>query len=267
MRAMSNFLQEKKGIMFFLMIILFLLIGLGYVYKIKPIQDTLDTTRMNVQGMEAEIQILNAQIAKVQEANSEEETESEEPNIEHFLPFSSNLDDILIQLSQVEVATGNKINSISFATTEGTLSEADIQTMRKGYEIFQATDDGEAVEGEETNGESAESDTTESGTVDEGTTENTQDPAAQNPPPAIPGVENVKLVTVNLSVTSPTLAHFRQFLTGIENLERITRIESYSFNTKQEMTKPENEEEEAKPIPITIGLQISTFYYIDGQNQ
>lgn len=55
---MSDFFQEKRKIVLFIGIILFLLLGLLYFYLIMPLKDDANAAEQNVKQLETEVEAL-----------------------------------------------------------------------------------------------------------------------------------------------------------------------------------------------------------------
>lgn len=248
---MSDFLQEKKKIVLFTAIILFLLLGLAYFYLITPIKDDVASSKNNVSGLEAEIKSLKAQA-------EQEPTEENTAKLEKKMPTSRSIDELLRHLQEIELVSNSRIDSISFNNYDGELSETDVAIEDEkenqdgenaGDESTGGTEDGQAV------------DEAESG-ADTTTNEDTDTPPESDLANDTNLPSNVKLITLNLSVVSPDFEHFQQFLQELEKLERITRVDTMNF------TKPAEREllfEEDSTESITMDVQITTFYYDSGQ--
>jgi len=70
----------------------------------------------------------------------------------------------------------------------------------------------------------------------------------ENAANSIPNSSHLKTLTVQITVHSPSYQKLQQFIQGIENLERITKIDNFSFS-------------EQGGESITATLQLTTFYY------
>src|SRR5690606_25682837 len=163
-----------------------LLIGLLYVYKLKPVKDEISTLERTVSNTQAEIALLESALNKTDEGT--------DGNLDEYLdklPLSPATDEIIRQLARVETASNSRISSITFNTDDVALSEQDCVNPQE-----------EKSEGD-VNAETGGTD---------GVT------------PDYTGIANqLKSIQVQLSVTSPNYDAFLQFLKGIEDLERITR--------------------------------------------
>lgn len=68
--------------------------------------------------------------------------------------------------------------------------------------------------------------------------------------------EGLKKITVNLTVQSPSYYELEEFLTTVENLIRITKVESLSLTGPEEVTSIELDLQ-----PLTYTVSVSIFYH------
>lgn len=245
---MSDFFQEKRKIVLFIGIILFLLLGLLYFYLIMPLKDDANAAEQNVKQLETEVKALE---------NRLNQNESDQPEntakLEKKMPLSRQLDELILSLQEVEMVSGSQISSITFNNYDGGLTEADgtndnnESTDSADNPATNEPDDNHSdnqAAADQSNGDN------ESDTNDE--SEQATDETITNLP------TNVKLITINLSVASPDYEHFQLFLQELEKLERITRVDTLTF------TKPAEREllyEKDGSQAIKAEVQITTFYY------
>lgn len=214
-KTMNNILEEKKSFIILLAVILFLLVGLFYVYKVMPVKDEIANLERTVSSTQADIALLESALNKTDEGAEESLDEYLDK-----LPLSPAEDEIVRELARVESASNSSISSITFNTGDIALTEQDFNNLQ--FEETEGVEDAENA----------------------GTNNTTTD---------YTGIANqLKSTQVQLSVTSPNYDAFLQFLKGIEDLERITRIENLSFS---------NPTEEEGASPISFSLQLSAFYY------
>ncbi|MCB5933486.1 hypothetical protein LI012_01970 [Caldibacillus thermoamylovorans] len=243
---MSDFFQEKRKIILFIGIILFLLLGLLYFYLIMPLKDDANAAEQNVKQLETEVEALE---------NRLNQNESDQPEntakLEKKMPLSRQLDELILSLQEIEMVSGSQIASINFNNYDGGLTEAD--GTNENNESTEGTDEATA---DDTNNNDELTDSKDDPTMNE-TDENQSDEQATNETVTnLP--TNVKLITINLSVTSPDFEHFQLFLQELEKLERITRVDTLTF------TKPAEREllyEKDGSQAVTADVQITTFYY------
>lgn len=187
------------------------------------------------------------------------------------MPLSRQLDELILSLQEIEMVSGSQIASINFNNYDGGLTEAD--GTNENNESTDGTDEAtaddtnnnnEATDGtdEATTNETDENQSDEQATEDKNSDDNGSDTNDENEQATDETVTNlptnVKLITINLSVTSPDFEHFQLFLQELEKLERITRVDTLTF------TKPAEREllyEKDGSQAVTADVQITTFYY------
>ncbi|MBU5342588.1 midas domain-containing protein [Caldifermentibacillus hisashii] len=263
---MSDFFQEKRKIVFFIGIILFLLLGLLYFYLIMPLKDDANAAEQNVKQLETEVEALE---------NRLNQNESDQPEntakLEKKMPLSRQLDELILSLQEIEMVSGSQIASINFNNYDGGLTEAD--GTNENNESTEGTDEATADDtnnndeltdskDDPTMNETDENQSDEQATEDKKNEDNGSDTNDENEQATNETVTNlptnVKLITINLSVTSPDFEHFQLFLQELEKLERITRVDTLTF------TKPAEREllyEKDGSQAVTADVQITTFYY------
>lgn len=263
---MSDFFQEKRKIVLFIGIILFLLLGLLYFYLIMPLKDDANAAEQNVKQLETEVKALE---------NRLNQNETDQPKntakLEKKMPLSRQLDELILSLQEIEMVSGSQIASINFNNYDGGLTEAD--GTNENNESTDGTDEATA---DDTNNNDELTDSTddpgtnktdknqsdEQVTEDKNSEDNGSDTNDENEQATNETVTNlptnVKLITINLSVASPDFEHFQLFLQELEKLERITRVDTLTF------TKPAEREllyEKDGSQAVTADVQITTFYY------
>ncbi|KIO62193.1 hypothetical protein B4064_1567 [Caldibacillus thermoamylovorans] len=263
---MSDFFQEKRKIVLFIGIILFLLLGLLYFYLIMPLKDDANAAEQNVKQLETEVKTLENRVNQ-NETDQPENT----AKLEKKMPLSRQLDELILSLQEIEMVSGSQIASINFNNYDGGLTEAD--GTNENNESTDGTDEAtaddtnnnnEATNGtdEATTNETDENQSDEQATEDKNSDDNGSDTNDENEQATDETVTNlptnVKLITINLSVASPDFEHFQLFLQELEKLERITRVDTLTF------TKPAEREllyEKDGSQAVTADVQITTFYY------
>lgn len=263
---MSDFFQEKRKIVLFIGIILFLLLGLLYFYLIMPLKDDANAAEQNVKQLETEVKTLENRVNQ-NETDQPENT----AKLEKKMPLSRQLDELILSLQEIEMVSGSQIASINFNNYDGGLTEAD--GTNENNESTDGTDEAtaddtnnnnEATDGtdEATTNETDENQSDEQATEDKNSDDNgsdTNDESGQATDETVTNLPtNVKLITINLSVASPNFEHFQLFLQELEKLERITRVDTLTF------TKPAEREllyEKDGSQAVTADVQITTFYY------
>ncbi|WP_404996100.1 hypothetical protein [Caldifermentibacillus hisashii] len=263
---MSDFFQEKRKIVLFIGIILFLLLGLLYFYLIMPLKDDANAAEQNVKQLETEVKALENRLNQ-NETDQPENT----AKLEKKMPLSRQLDELILSLQEIEMISGSQIASINFNNYDGELTEA--EGTNENNESTDGTDEATADDtnnndeltdskDDPTMNETDENQSDEQATEDKKNEDNGSDTNDENEQATNETVTNlptnVKLITINLSVTSPDFEHFQLFLQELEKLERITRVDTLTF------TKPAEREllyEKDGSQAVTADVQITTFYY------
>lgn len=240
---MNNFIEEKKTLAILLAVIFFLLLGVLYMYWVKPLKEEVAQVEQNVELLETEIQLLEAELQKTDEAA--------DPDGQYYqwtkkLPLDRHVDELILSLQEIEILSESRIENISFNNYDGQLSESD---------QIHHEEDAEQMDHEE-----EELNETES--TDDEATEESEEALAEPPVSEVIHQlpENVRLLTLQLDVVSPNFEQSQKFLKEIETLERIIRVDALSFNKPGEREILESDEEE---IPISMNVTMTTFYYVE----
>lgn len=225
-----------------------MLIGVVYMYTVKPLKDDVALAQLDANQLEVEMKQLEAQLNK-----SKTDKEENTAQLEKKMPLSRNMDQLLLDLQEAEYVSGSQIQNISFKD-EQTLSESELLSEENNK-----TDTNNTNENKEQN-ESTEMESAANQSENENAdapSNQSQNQSASNESTKEDKYKNVKLITFNLSVVSPDFKHFLQFLQEIEKLERITRVDVLSF------TKPGEKEllEDETNQTITMEIQLTTFYF------
>ncbi|MCM3053986.1 MULTISPECIES: hypothetical protein [Bacillaceae] len=264
---MSDFFQEKRKIVLFIGIILFLLLGLLYFYLIMPLKDDANAAEQNVKQLETEVEALENRVNQ-NETDQPENT----AKLEKKMPLSRQLDELILSLQEIEMVSGSQIASINFNNYDGGLTEADgtnennestegtdeatADDTNNNDELTDSTDDPTMNETDENQSDEQATEDNENSEDNESDTNDESEQATDETVTNLP--TNVKLITINLSVASPDFEHFQLFLQELEKLERITRVDTLTF------TKPAEREllyEKDGNQAVTADVQITTFYY------
>ena len=153
----------------------------------------------DLQSKERELQALETELAIIQ---SEQHKKTEEPRVSSVelqkkIPVKPNVQQIIVDFNQAEIVSGSLITNIA---------------VEENVEIGQPV----ASAGEE----------------DESESESVSEPVSV-PAQAIEGLKQVRL---SLTVQSERYADLEKFLSSLESLERITKVENISFEGFEEIT-------------------------------
>lgn len=232
----NEFIQERKKLVIFTVIILFLLLGLLYFRMIYPLKDETQMAKTNVTQLETEIAALQNQLDV---AEQEQYTEvGNEFELAKKMPLAREIDALILSFEEIALISNSRIENISFNEYDGNLSADDL------------INDTEAEEEEEMT--ESEQDLTEESESEADFERSTEE--------VLP--ENIKQLTISLSVTSPDFEHFELFLKELEKLERLIRVNTLQFSqpTEQELMFPEQDE----PVhEVSTEMELTTFYYVE----
>lgn len=216
-----------------IMIMLIFIVGLGfagfYYFNIMPKNDKLE--QLN-QSIETEEKIL-ASFENKQPSKSKIYQDSRV--LQQKVPVKPIVEQFILDIEKAEIVSKSFIKTMSF-------SDADITPEQQ-----QAENNGQATDNHSNN---------ENGTNESQNEKSGEHAVPNQPSGSFP--EGMKRVIVNLSVESPDYYAMESFLQTIEDLERITKIDSLSFSGPEERTSLEGIDEEEK---LTYSLTISTFYH------
>ncbi|WAA08876.1 hypothetical protein [Fervidibacillus albus] len=228
---MNELLGEKKKVALFLIIILFLILGLLYVYVLLPVKNEVEQKESSFRQLESEVLMLQTEL------NQQEDLDLANTFfLEKTLPRSRAIDELVLDLQQIEYVSNSRIEAIDFSNYDGSFSDLDLPETFEESE--QGTDETADSENNSTNidDDAANSAVTYTNTLP----------------------ENVKFITLQLSVTSPDFDHFFTFLEEVEKLERVVNVDQLTFSKpgEQELLSDEPDAEF-----IRTDMQLTTFYY------
>lgn len=230
---------NKKAILIFGSLLLLVVISfvVFYFFKLKPM--TVKITQLTT-SIVAEEELLTSYERRSQKA--QEKVIEDSTDLQEKLPVSPLLEQFLLDIEKAEVVSNSFISSMSFSETDITVNPQ--EKTNKGTTLQ------DKVEG--------------AGQIDEaksiqnnGRAEVVQPNGDLITPPPDTVPPGMKRLTVTLSVQSPDFYAMISFLQTIEDLERITKIDSLSFKGNEEKTVISKNENE----PLEYSLTISTFYH------
>lgn len=216
------------------------LVGFGfwgaYMVLLKPVELKIETTSNQ---LKTEKQILSTLQKRV--ADSEEKVVQSSMLLQTKVPVEPLLEQFLLDLEKAEVLSNSFISNMNFGHAQMEIEE-EIQA-NDSTQTSEATEPGSL--------EKAASDILNQETENGANVRSSQPKTQQNFLP-----EGIQRLTVNMSVTSPNYSEMINFLEALEQLNRITKIDSLTFS--------------GNPEPVTIvddfekmeySLEISTFFY------
>src|SRR5690625_1927936 len=109
---MNDYIQENKRSLYMLVGLLFLLAIVLFFLVLRPIMNDLDAQKRTNQAKEADIELLESQLA-----NMKKQLEEEEPEqlvLENKVPSERKIDEYILSLEQLENKTNSEISNIDF---------------------------------------------------------------------------------------------------------------------------------------------------------
>ncbi|HHY72844.1 MAG TPA: hypothetical protein GX497_06395 [Bacillus bacterium] len=218
-----NLQLSKKNLAFIFTIILAVVLPLGsYFYLVNPLKSEIKTLKEQLSTEEKLYDTLAERVGSTKTSvigNSR--------NLQKKLPVESFMEQFVLDLEKAEVVSNSLIEDMTFQNQD--VSEKDVIVDNSGENNEASTETSAATDSQDTGQQSTD----------------------------VPGIpEGIKRVTVNLTVTSKDYFDLLTFLEAIENLERVTKIDSLTFNGGKEILSTDQEIEE-----LTYKVVISTFYY------
>ncbi len=240
---MNDFLQENKRISVLILIILFLLLALFYFFFILPKKDEIGTKEQNIQQLKTEIRTMEAKLGELEEGGGENTN-----RLERKIPLSRSLDELLLHLEEVEMVSGSRIEGIYFTDYDGEMM--DLEAFNKEEtEAGNVETDEEEIQNTDVEPEDGDAKTDQGQKTE---IEVTETELAG----ALP--ENVRYITLVLSVQAPDFKHFKTFLKEVEKLERITNVDTLTF---AQPVEPVQSGRKTDNTILTSEIQLTTFYF------
>ena len=230
-------LNNKRTLIASVCVILILALLAGeYFLFLKPLKSEIKTFKTQLETEEKLYDVMGQRLA-----DSTNEVVEQTSTLQKKLPVLPFLEQFLLDLEKAEVISNSLITNMTFSDADLNLEEIDQEELTSEDLL-----NGQENINYEINGKEVFSE-------DEANTGETQTENQQETP-AIP--EGMKRITVNLSVKSDNYFDMLTFLKVVENLERITKIDSLSFSGGEEVKSVD-----AKVEGLTYSLVLSTFYY------
>lgn len=262
---MKSSLSSKNTTVILLVVLAIAILFGIYYYFVLPKLNEVDAKESTVSSLNSEIATLNEQIALVEEQKTV--ATSNMVALRNKVPQTREIENLLLSIEEVEAITGVRVESISFNNYDSLVSGAGLVDPNAPTTEEQATSEGTTTEGatdtvttegttEETTKEATDSKTaTEENGAETANTKETVTPVSTIAPESLPA--ELKLLTLSLSIISPEYKKLQSFIKELEQIERIVKIDTFSF------TLPGEEElvSENPNLEVTSTIQITTFYY------
>jgi type IV pilus assembly protein PilO len=236
---MNNIFQENKKSFFLLLGLLFLLLIVAYFFFYQPKSQEFKKKEGQVEILENDNQVLQIKISNA-EHDSGSEVGIENYLLENKLPLKPEIEELILTLQEIELISDSRFDNISF-------SYGDTAPQREEEETDIDKEDDSQSEEDTDNETQTDTDTADSETFVENAINFEEIP------------ENLQVITVSFSVTSPDYEHFQQFINLIENQERFMTVTSMDFQKPAEREIVLDEDAET----ITSDVNVTTFYFVD----
>ncbi|MFD1851899.1 hypothetical protein [Oceanobacillus bengalensis] len=232
---MNNLFQENKKAFFLLLGLLVVLLLVVYFLFFQPVTKDLKANENERMQLENEVKILEIQIDNNENPDVGEES-IENIKLAKKMPLDPELENLILTLEEIEIISDSRFDNISFSY-DGSVPQRTIE-------------EEETTDTEET----AEQNNVEELEVDIETTE--EAPESVIDMEAKP--EDLHVITLNMSVTSPDYEHFQTFIQEVEKQERMMMVSSLDFQKPAESELLFTEEPDES---IYSDVSITTFYY------
>lgn len=211
-----------------------LLIG-GYYFLLNPLNKEIEL-KQNELSTEEKLYETLAEKA----ADKNNDVIENTMKLQRKLPVEPFLEQFILDLEKAEVISNSFIEQMTFSDAEMNAKEI-IETTPPTEQTEQAATAEEQLQNDAAgNNEAApENDTQETGQADV---------------PTIP--EEMKRITVTLTVNSSNYFDMLKFLDVIEHFQRITKVDSLTFSGGEEIKSVDDKKEE-----LSYTIVLSTFYY------
>ncbi|WP_102345403.1 LysM peptidoglycan-binding domain-containing protein [Bacillus sp. Marseille-P3661] len=208
----------------------------GFYYsKIKPTQQSIESLKNSVATEEKLLAAYENKVNEIQEKTAQNST-----NLQKKVPVKPILEQFLLDLERAEVVSNSFISSMTFGHEDVTVEPAGANgesTLENKVEGAGQIDEAQQIQN--------------------GDQQDEQSPSVVTTPPPSNLPPGMKRLSINLSVQSPNYYAMETFLKAIEDLERITKIDTLTFSGPPER-RTIIEEEDTR---LSYNLTISTFYH------
>lgn len=220
-------MENRRSAILLIFVLITVILAACYYYLVMPKKEELASKQASIYSLEGEVATLDEQLAML-------ETEGEvfqdgEYNLRKKVPDNRAIDQILLAIQEMELVTNSKVDNIAFNNYDDIVAESNLLVIED------------------------EEDTEE-------TTNQTTEEAPVSPIVLEAVPPSLKLITLSLDVRSENFDSLKLFLKEIEELERVTRIDSLDFGLPGESKEFE---EDASDV-TSASIQITTFFY-DGE--
>lgn len=238
---MNEMFQEKRKEYFILVGLILVLIGTIYFLFVHPKYAEIDSKRESNFTTETKISSLDQEIQNLKK-------EDEKVNLFELrkkIPEHDEVEKLLLHLEEIEGLTRSRIENIDFTYEDG---ESVLQRSEEVAPVIE--EEAEADETDEDTDQETEDDT--SAEIDASLESDKTDRSDID--------SKLKTIEIQLEVNSPNYLSFIQFITELENLDRIL------FVSELDLTKPTEQQmhfDDVFDATISHNITLQTFTYKD----
>lgn len=211
---MNDYIQENKRSLYMLVGLLFLLAIVLFFLVLRPIMNDLEAQKRTNQAKEADIELLESQLA-----NMKKQLEEEDPEqlvLENKVPSERKIDEYILSLKQLENKTNSEISNIEF------IYDSSMEVLED-----EAASNEDPEESEESLAEEV----------------------------ILGKPEELQVITVRFTATSPSFKDFVKLLETIEQEERISIVSNLEFRQPTAYNADDDDE------TVSFDVHLTTFYY------
>ncbi|MER2105716.1 MAG: potassium transporter [Solibacillus sp.] len=233
---------NRSSILLIIIVILLLLFAL-YYYVILPKKQEEERLQQSVNQVQSEVTALQENIRILVE--EQEYVEENTYAMRKKLPPNRMMQQLLLDIEEIEYVSESKVLAVNFnnydaVVNASTLQDPNVQEVPAEADVAA---DGTAEENTDNVESQERTDVTEEVPVSTVTRETLQ--------------AELKMVTFNMNVEAPDRKNIEAFVKELENLERVMRIDSISYNL---LGESDLLEEQLYDLTTAV-VQVTTFFY------
>lgn len=230
--------KRSRSSLLIIAMLVSLLIGAGYYYLILPKQQQEEAILQRIQQTQAEIAALEENINVLQE--QDRYVAENMYVLRQKLPFDRMMKELLLAIEEIEYISNSKVLAVNFNNYDAPVNASVLEPPVEEAATEEAPATEQSVEDQD---EEVPIDVT------------TSVPVSTISREALP--EELKMVTFQMNVEAPDRRNIELFVQELENLARVMRIDSVSYNL---MGERDLLEEQLYDLTSAV-VQVTTFFY------
>ncbi|WP_077706094.1 hypothetical protein [Virgibacillus dokdonensis] len=233
---MNDMFQEKKGLIFTILALFFVLLLVIYVIVIHPLFKQIDAKETDMQMIQEDISKQEQKLTDVRNQDTEIDTIA----LDKQIPKSKEIDELLLIIEKIATISSSRVEDMEFAYDES------LQVLEQEQADEEVEDGREAESSTEENTTPTEENEAKKAESEEATRQVMETVAT-----------SVHTVQLRVKIFSPKYKNFKQFLQQIEKLERVTMVHAIEMEKpgEKELTLEENPDE-----TVEYTVELMTFY-------